>query len=202
MIRVVVFDLGQVLASPPGLYREPARLLGVDPAAFEAGYWADRRAYDTGGAAADYWSPLLTGLGVPPTGALVDRLDALDAAMWVDVRAGALAVVDAVRGWGLATALLSNAPLSLGAAVRRAGWVDRFDDVFISAELGMTKPDPRIFAEVTGRLGVAPAEVAFVDDRQPNVAAAERFGWHAHLWVDDADTMAWVTAACSPAALA
>ena len=48
MIRYVVLDLGQVLASPADLYSAPAKLLGVDPSALDERYWADRRAYDTG----------------------------------------------------------------------------------------------------------------------------------------------------------
>lgn len=192
MIRFVVFDLGQVLASPADLYRAPAALLGVEPAAYQAVYWTDRRAYDTGGSADGYWRPILGGLGVTPTAELVDRLDAMDAAMWVDVRPSALEVVDTVRGWGLGTALLSNAPLTLGVAVRGAAWVGLFQRVFVSAELGMTKPDPAIFGIVTEQLGVEPGEIAFIDDRAPNVAAAADFGWHAHEWVDDADSLTWL----------
>lgn len=199
MIRIVVFDLGQVLASPAELYRAPAALLGVEPEAYEAVYWTGRRPYDTGGSPDDYWRPILAGLGVRPTVELVDRLDALDAAMWVDVRPTALSVVEAVRSWGLRTALVSNAPLSLGEAVRRAEWVGLFERVFISAELGTTKPDPAIFATVTAELDVAPGEIAFIDDREPNVTAAEHFGWQAHLWVDDADGLAWLQRVCGPA---
>lgn len=199
MIRIVVFDLGQVLASPAELYRAPAALLGVEPVAYQAVYWTDRRAYDTGGSPDDYWRPILDGVGVRPTAELIARLDTLDAAMWIDVRPSALELVHTVRSWGLGTALLSNAPLSLGDAVRRAEWVPLFDQVFISAELGTTKPDPAIFATVTAGLGVAPGEIAFIDDREPNVIAAADFGWSAHLWVDDADSLAWLQRVCGPA---
>lgn len=57
MIRCVVFDLGQVLSSPPTLYTEAAALLGVDAAAYEDRYWTGRRAYDVGGSDASYWAP-------------------------------------------------------------------------------------------------------------------------------------------------
>ena len=63
MIRAVVFDLGQVLASPPDIHSHPAGLLGVATDDFAAGYWTGRQAYDEGGSDADYWGPLLSGLG-------------------------------------------------------------------------------------------------------------------------------------------
>ena len=49
MIRAVVFDLGQVLASPPDIHSHPAGLLGVATDDFAAGYWTGRQAYDEGG---------------------------------------------------------------------------------------------------------------------------------------------------------
>ena len=35
-------------------------------------------------------------------------------------------------------------------------------------------------------------EIAFVDDRLPNVEAAAELGWQAHHWVSDADTRVWL----------
>ncbi len=196
MIRFVVLDLGQVLASPPELYRAPAALLGVDPAAYEAWYWTQRRAYDTGGPDAEYWRGILDGLGVQPSDELTNALADLDAELWTQLRPSARRLLETVRGWHVGTALLSNAPLALGRAVRRSDWVLHFDRVFISAELGVTKPDPAIFGILTAELGVEPGELAFIDDRPANVAAAIDCGWNAHLWVDDADSLAWLTLAC------
>jgi putative hydrolase of the HAD superfamily len=198
VIRFVVLDLGQVLASPPDLYRAPADLLGVDPEAYEARYWLYRRAYDAGGSEPEYWRGILEGVGVTSSDELIGTLAGLDAGMWAELRPGARRLLDTVRGWGPGMALLSNAPLTLGVAVRNSDWVQLFDRVFISAELGMTKPDPRIFDIVTADLGVGPEELAFIDDRPPNVAAAVAAGWNAHLWADDADSLAWLTEVCAP----
>ncbi len=189
----MVLDLGQVLSSPQDLYRAPAALLGVDPAAYEARYWSHRRAYDTGGSDAEYWQVILEGVGVQPSEELVGALATLDANLWTELRPSARRLLATVRSWGPAMALLSNAPLVLGEAVRQAEWATLFDRVFISAELGVTKPDPAIFEIVTAGLEVAPDELAFIDDRPANVEAALAAGWNAHLWVDDADSIAWLT---------
>ncbi|HEX4830893.1 MAG TPA: HAD family phosphatase [Trebonia sp.] len=78
------------------------------------------------------------------------------------------------------TGILSNS--SVGARERehaRYGYGDLFDDIVYSHEVGLVKPDPRIYALCCQRLEVAPAEVAFLDDREVNVAAARAAGLHA-----------------------
>jgi putative hydrolase of the HAD superfamily len=196
MIRCVVFDLGTVLSSPPDLYRAPAALLEVDPGAYEALYWRYRPAYDAGGSRVEYWQPILEELGLQPTGELITELADLDVRLWMEIRPGALDLLQTVDQWPVRTAILSNAPFAFAHAMRDARWAPFIDRVFISAEIGLTKPDPAIFAATNDELGVAPDEVAFIDDRRPNVEAAQAFGWNSHLWVDDTDSLAWLTAVC------
>jgi len=60
-------------------------------------------------------------------------------------------------------------------------------DVFIeSAVVGLRKPDPRIYALVCEKLGVAPARVAFLDDIGRNLKPARALGM-ATIKVDDPD---------------
>lgn len=56
---------------------------------------------------------------------------------------------------------------------------DAFDEIIVSAEVGLMKPDARIFHLALQRLGVAPEEAVFIDDTERNVAAARSTGWHA-----------------------
>jgi 2-haloacid dehalogenase len=51
------------------------------------------------------------------------------------------------------------------------------DGVLVSAEVGLTKPDPEIFRLFCARFGVAPDEAVFVDDVVENVTAARSFGF-------------------------
>lgn len=53
---------------------------------------------------------------------------------------------------------------------------DAFDEIIISCEEKVTKPDPIIFHRALARLGRQPAEAVFIDDFQHNVAAAEAVG--------------------------
>lgn len=54
-----------------------------------------------------------------------------------------------------------------------------FDDMVISAEVGMGKPDPRIFRMAVDRLGVQAEEAVFIDDMLANVEAARGIGLNA-----------------------
>lgn len=56
---------------------------------------------------------------------------------------------------------------------------DFFDGVFLSYELGLTKPEPEIFSEVVRRIGGPADDILFFDDSPENCAAARRCGLRA-----------------------
>ena len=58
---------------------------------------------------------------------------------------------------------------------------EAFDQIYISAEMGMMKPDPRIFETVLSQLSLAPAAAVFVDDFAHNVQGAQAVGMQA-IW--------------------
>ena len=78
------------------------------------------------------------------------------------------------------TALLSNAWDDLRGLVDN-DWkiANAFDELFISAEVGLAKPDHRIYQLALDRLGVAADQALFVDDIDENVDAAHWLGMHA-----------------------
>jgi epoxide hydrolase-like predicted phosphatase len=88
-------------------------------------------------------------------------------------------LVDYIRGLRpkYKTALLSNAWDNLRQVLDQH-WriLDAFDQVIISAEVGLAKPDLRIYRLAVERLGVAPAEAVFVDDYADNLEGARAAG--------------------------
>ena len=81
--------------------------------------------------------------------------------------------------------LLSNAWDNLrGLLTERWKIADVFDDLLISAEVGLVKPDPRIFELAVCRLGVEPGEALFFDDTHDNVLAARLAGLQAYQYTD------------------
>jgi putative hydrolase of the HAD superfamily len=82
-------------------------------------------------------------------------------------------MIRAARRAGLRTALLSN---SWGAIYPRDLFPELFDAVVISAEVGMRKPEERIFLHAAQLLGLEPGKCVFIDDIAENVAAAQAAG--------------------------
>ena len=60
--------------------------------------------------------------------------------------------------------------------------LQEFDRHYISAELGLIKPDPAIYAAVEADCGIDPAALLFTDDRADNIAVAAARGWRVHLF--------------------
>jgi len=96
------------------------------------------------------------------------------------------ALVRRAREAGLRTALLSN---SWGTEFPGDGWHGMFDEVVISGEVGMRKPERRIYEHVARGLDLPPSACVFVDDLPPNVDAAVALGFvgiHHHSYDETA----------------
>ncbi len=77
------------------------------------------------------------------------------------------------------TALLSNAWSDFrGVLSERWKITDAFDEMVISAEVGIVKPDARIYRLALERLQVAPHELVFVDDFIENIDGGKAVGLH------------------------
>lgn len=61
-----------------------------------------------------------------------------------------------------------------------------FDELLISSEERMIKPDPRFFHKMLDLLNVKAQEAIFVDDKQPNVDGAKKLGIHTFLFTSNA----------------
>ena len=94
-------------------------------------------------------------------------------------------LVECVRGVkrdGLRTGLLTNNVAEFRDHWRATIPVDEiFDDVVDSSEVGLRKPDPRIFTLACERLEVEPGRSVFLDDHPGNIDAAQRVGLEAVL---------------------
>lgn len=59
-----------------------------------------------------------------------------------------------------------------------------FEKAYFSHEIGMKKPDPKIFEFVLENSNLIPAETLFIDDNNANIKAASALGIHT-LWLKD-----------------
>jgi HAD superfamily hydrolase (TIGR01509 family) len=177
-VRAVIFDLGGVLVrtEDKGPRTGLAERFGMTYAEM------DHLVFNspTGAQAAlgeiseeEHWRAVCSSLGVPE-----EEIPAIQEAFWGGDRLDER-LVGFIRSMrpGRKTALLSNAWASLRHYLANQ-WkiIDAFDELFISCELGLAKPDRRVYELVTGRLGVSPAEAVFVDDWLPNIEGAQAAG--------------------------
>jgi putative hydrolase of the HAD superfamily len=72
--------------------------------------------------------------------------------------------------------LISNAWYGLRKWIIGQKFDDVFDHMTISAEVGLAKPDARIYQHALEKLGRRPEEAIFVDDVPANIEAAKRLG--------------------------
>jgi putative hydrolase of the HAD superfamily len=177
-IRAIIWDLGGVLLRTED---GSARLrweerLGLQPGSLERLLFDNEVAQQAsvGLATADQvltW--LLCRLDLPESDrqALVDGMfggDRVDAVLMAYIR-------------GLRPAhkvgMITNAWSEIRVALENEWHIaDAFDPLVISAEVGLVKPDPRIYRLALERLGVAPEEAVFIDDFEVNVAGARAVG--------------------------
>jgi len=85
--------------------------------------------------------------------------------------------------------LISNAWSGLRTVVTTNQFADVFDEMVISAEVGLVKPDPRIYQLALERLGVHPKESVFLDDMLINVEAARSLGMSAIQFTQPGSTL-------------
>ena len=92
---------------------------------------------------------------------------------------GTPAVIAELQQRGVAVSALTNWSGELFALTRsHFGVMDRFADIVVSGQVGVAKPDHRIFALACERGRLDPAETMFVDDAVANVDAASASGLH------------------------
>ncbi|WP_185845579.1 HAD-IA family hydrolase [Kibdelosporangium aridum] len=97
-----------------------------------------------------------------------------------------MAIVDAVRPHAT-ICLISNATDRLRRDLAALGIIDRFDHAVASADLGIAKPDERVFAAVARLAGVPINRCMMVDDAPANTEAAQRLGMTGHTFTSAAD---------------
>lgn len=106
---------------------------------------------------------------------------------------GTRAVVERLHAAGVPLYLLTNMPADVFEERRRHFDVlALFAGAIVSGVEGLLKPSREIFDLVRVRFGLDPGTTLFIDDAEPNVAAARAAGFVAHRFTDAATLEALV----------
>jgi 2-haloacid dehalogenase len=178
---VIVYDLGGVLIdwNPRHLYRE----LFEDEATMEwflaevcHGAWNEEqdrgRTFAAGieEAAARH----------PDRRALIEAYFARWGEMMAGEIEGAVAILEELKNAGYELHALTNwSAETFPFARERFAFIEWFESILVSAEVGLIKPDPAIFQLLLERIGRTPVECIYIDDSAKNVAAAAALGFDA-----------------------
>jgi putative hydrolase of the HAD superfamily len=186
-VRGVVFDFYDTLVyvdetKPRLARREMLAALGVPETVFAPAWRSgrDRRMSGQCGDLAQQMGETLVAIGVEAPPARLRQFAARDIAALLEavgVYPNTRRVLKELRQRGYRLALLSNCSYTGEIVLDHLSFWSLFDAVVLSHLLGVLKPDPAIYQEACRRLGLEPAECAFVGDGAfGELDAAHRLG--------------------------
>lgn len=191
-IQAVIFDLGGVLVRTADF--TPRARLGArfgmtaeELMDLVFGLESGRRAQLGLVSAEQHWEHVRQTLGISPA-ELITFQDIFWSEDHLDVE-----LVDTLRRLRRThrTALLSNAlPDVHGLITDQLKIADAFDVMVFSSEVGMMKPDPRIYQLTLQQLAVPAEQSVFVDDMLSNIEAAKAIGMQAIQFKNTAQVLA------------
>jgi 2-haloacid dehalogenase len=93
---------------------------------------------------------------------------------------GTVQILADLRQAGYPTAALSNWSAETFPLVRpRFEFLNWFDEIVLSGEVKVNKPDPAIYYILLERINREPQDCVFIDDSLPNIQAAQQLGFQA-----------------------
>lgn len=185
--RAVVFDYGEVISFSQSA-EDRGRLVaaaGTSDEDFRRAYDADRDRLDQGlVTTAEYWLGIGRALGQTWDLPMAQRMWSLDFRAWTSADPEVVRVITDLVDGDTRVALLSNAAPDYGSAFRFSPMGALFEQIFVSGELLLLKPDPAIYRYAADTLGLPPEQLVFIDNRAINVQGAESIGVTGHVYTD------------------
>ena len=188
MVRVVCFDVGGVLIRITHHWQKAAECAGIriGDAVPAGAVLTDAPHFETFQRGEISDDTYLEGLAKYLGGIKREEALSIHNRIMMEPYPGVEQLVRSINDTGILTGCLSN--------TNGPHWHDMFHSGrfpanelltvrLASHEVGLEKPDPRIFARFEDRCAVGGSEIAFFDDSPLNVEAASRLGWQS--WIID-----------------
>jgi len=193
--RVIVFDYGEVISVSQSAADRAAlvEISGLDTRLFWELYDRYRDDLDQGVTLpGEYWNLIARDAGVEWSPAQLQQLWAADIRSWISVEPGTVQLLAELHAGGTRVALLSNAGFDFSDPFRHSPMAAYFEAMFVSAELGLIKPDPEIYRVTARELGITLEQMVFIDNKRGNVDAATALGVTGHVFTTVAELRAFL----------
>ena len=176
--QAIVFDFGGVLTGEPN--REAVvsficQSFGFSAEEFETLNQEKRLAIKQGKTDEEFWLSYAKQKEIDlPT----DWTGSLRSVMKeaIGVNLDMYALVDELKEKQIPVGLLSNIDARLAKLIRGFSLYEPFEPCLLSCEIGMEKPDPKIYELLIKKLNLPANEIVFIDDKPENVQAAKEVG--------------------------
>lgn len=126
----------------------------------------------------EFWKLLLKNLGLPERPILIDKLTELRKRYWstrFNLYDKVILVLSTLRK-KYKLALVSNCFVGTSDVLEALNLIHFFDCIILSYEIGVKKPDKRIYLETLQRLKLRPEECVFVSDSISDLEGAREVG--------------------------
>lgn len=176
--KAIGFDYGGVLNGMTGteFVTKIVDVLGITREQYNEAYFRYNKRLNLDEITwADLWKLVLADLGQP---------DKFNEVMAVDDTRGkdalnieVVALAKRLKANGYRIGILSNNQVDAQDRFHAQGLDEIFEIIHVSAITGYVKPDPKGFELFAKDLGVAPAELIFIDDAQKSLSTAAEVGY-------------------------
>lgn len=182
--QAIVFDFGGVMTNEPdrdAVVRFLCTSFHLSTEDFERVNQEKRRAIKSGKTDAEFWLQYAKDKNINLSNDWPKKFNAVmkDA---VGVNPNMYALVDQLKEKGIPVALLSNIDDRLARLIRDVGLYEPFDPCLLSCEIGLEKPDPKVYEILLQRMGLPAQEIVFIDDKPENIETAKKLDFDAILF--------------------
>jgi putative hydrolase of the HAD superfamily len=182
--EAIVFDFGGVMTKEPNreaVVQFLCKSFALSPQEFEAVNQEKRKAIKTGKRDQDFWLEYARQKNISLPKGWEDSFNHVmkDA---IGVNHEMYDLVLELKGKGIPVALLSNIDDRLARIIREFNLYAPFDPCLLSCEIGLEKPDPKIYEFLLKEMELPASSIIFIDDRAENIEAAQKLGFDAILF--------------------
>jgi len=187
MIKAIVFDYGGVIELKDGdLVQEMADSLQITKGDWQEVYYTLNHLNNTGQKS---WREVATivaqrfnasDIQISFIQDLINKYDQKRILNW-----DLIEIIKDLKNRNYKIGILSNYSITLREKLTKLNIIDLFDEVIISSEVGLQKPQPEIFEIVFNKLNIKNSEMIFIDDTKRSLEGSEKIGYVPILYTDN-----------------